>query len=460
MIEEDTIAAISTPLGRGGIGLIRISGPTALKICKKIFIPHTQKISTIKSHQTVLGKIVDPKHKTEIDQVLLTYFKHPKSFTKEDIVEISCHGSPLLLTQVLEIVILSGARLAKPGEFTYRAFINGRIDLTQAEALNDLIQAKTKYQAQLAFQQLQGSISQKLNLLDERLKDIIARCEANVDFEEGEFQFISYEELSQKMKEISQELDDLEKSFDKGRIISEGISLAIVGKPNVGKSSLFNRLLNMERAIVTEVPGTTRDLIIESANIKGIPIRCIDTAGIRGSEDMIEKEGIRRSQNAIEQADLIIGLVDGSCSLDNLDHGIIAELQDKNFLLGINKIDLKQKISKKELKEIVRGQPIVEISAKTGQGEEMLKAKLLELIIGTDYSTVEEEIITNIRHKTIISETRMLLGRALKTLHQGLSEEFVLLDLHRAFEKLGEVTGRTPIEDILSHIFSKFCIGK
>jgi tRNA modification GTPase len=460
MVEEDTIAAISTPLGRGGIGLIRISGPAALTISKKIFVPHALKFSDIKSHQTVLGKIVDPQCKKEIDQVLLTYFKHPKSFTKEDVVELSCHGSPLLLTQILEILIHSGVRLAKPGEFTYRAFINGRIDLTQAEALNDLIQAKTKYQAQVAFQQLQGSISQKLKPLDERFKDIIARCEANIDFEEGEFQFISRAELSQVMKEISQELEELEKSFDKGRIIREGISLAIVGKPNVGKSSLFNRLLKMERAIVTEIPGTTRDLLIESANIEGIPIRCIDTAGIRGSEDMIEKEGIRRSQDAIEQADLIIVLVDGSCPLDTVDREIIAEVQDKNFLLGINKIDLKQQIDKKELKRIAPGKAIAEISAKTGQGEETLKKKLLDLILGTDSSSIEEEIITNVRHKTIISETYELLDRARRTLNQGLSEEFILSDLNRAYEKLGEITGRTSIEDILGHIFSKFCIGK
>ena len=460
MTEKDTIAAISTPMGRGGIGLIRISGAKALQIARKIFIPRFQSFSQIESHRVTLGKILHPQSKIEIDQVLLNYFKRPKSFTKEDVVEISCHGSPLLLSQILELVIQNGARLAKPGEFTYRAFLNGRIDLSQAEALNDLIQSKTKYQARLAYQQLQGSLSQRLQPIDERLKDIIARSEANIDFEEGEFQFISQEELASSMQEISRQLQILEKSFDKGRIIREGFSLAIVGSPNVGKSSLFNRLLREERAIVTKLPGTTRDLLIESANIEGIPINFIDTAGIRSSPDTIELEGIKRSHNAIEEADLIIALIDGSRPLEKSDYEIIAQLKGKSFLLAINKIDLKQGVDKREVEKLANGHPIAEISAKTGKGEEQIKKKLLSMIISPESLESEEELITNIRHKMIIYRTRQLLANALKAAEQGLSEEFILIDLHKAYGKLGEISGRTTIEDILSHIFSHFCLGK
>lgn len=460
MIEEDTIAAISSPLGRGGIGLIRVSGSKALQIGSRIFIPHSKSLSKIKSHRPILGKIIHPESKVEIDQVLLTYFKRPKSFTREDIIEISCHGSIILLSQIVEIILLSGARLSQPGEFTYRAFLNGRIDLAQAEALNDLIQSKTKYQAKLAYQQLQGSLSKRLRPLDERFKDIIARSEANIDMEEGEYLFITQEELRNSIVDISKQLGILEKSFDKGRIVREGINLAIVGKPNVGKSSLFNRLLKAERAIVTEVPGTTRDLLIESANIEGIPINFMDTAGIRASPDRVELEGIRRSHNAIEEADLIIAIIDGSSMLDNSDQEIITQLKGKNFLVAMNKIDLRQKVDKKKVAALADGHSIVKISAKTGQGEKELKQKLLASIVNANALRKEEELITNIRHKNIISRTRQLLEQALESLQQGYSEEFILMDLHKAYDKLGEITGRTPIEDILSHIFSHFCIGK
>jgi len=457
---EDTIASISTPLGRGGLGIIRISGRQAINIAKKIFRPNAFPFHQLKPYQATLGKVIDPGDHREVDQALLTYFKRPRSYTREDVVEISCHGSPPLLYHILEIVLQSGARLAEPGEFTYRAFINGRIDLVQAEAINDLINAKTNYQAELAYQQLQGELSCHLQSLDQRFLDLIARAEASIDFVDEDYHFISPQEMERHLKELIGELSHLEQSYTQGRVLREGISMAIVGSPNVGKSSLFNHFLAQERAIVTHLPGTTRDTLIESVNIEGIPINFIDTAGMRQTADLIEKEGVRRSRQAIEQADVIIAMVDNSRPLTEEDLMIIDEILERNFLLVINKIDLPARIDAQKLPPSVPDHRMVRISVKTGEGLPQLKEQIRTSILQGALPQRDGPLLTNIRHKEIISQCLSSTTQALKSLQEGLSEEFILLDLNRAYHKLGEITGRTTVEDVLNHIFAHFCIGK
>jgi len=457
---DDTIAAISTPLGRGGLGIIRISGNQALSIAKKVFRPDSIPFRELKPYQATLGKVIDPKDHQEADQVLMTYFKRPRSYTREDVVELSCHGSPPLLYRILEITLQLGARLAEPGEFTYRAFLNGRIDLVQAEAVNDLINAKTYYQAELAYQQIQGELSRRLHSLDQRFLDLIARAEASIDFVDEDYIFITPEEIERHLKELTEELSQLEQSYAQGRILREGISLAIVGSPNVGKSSLFNHFLAQERAIVTHLPGTTRDILIESVNIEGIPINFIDTAGMRQTVDLIEKEGVKRSRQAIRQADVIIAMLDNSRPLAQEDLMIIDEIGQRSFLLVINKIDLPTSIDLQKLLPSIPSQKMVRISVKTGEGLPQLKDKIRTSILRGALPQRGGPLLTNLRHKEIISQCLRSTTQALKSLQQGLSEEFLLLDLNRAYQKLGEITGRTTVEDVLNHIFANFCIGK
>jgi len=457
---EDTIAAISTPLGRGGLGIIRISGNQALSIAKKVFRPNSIPFQKLKPTQATLGKVIEPRNHRDVDQALLTYFKRPKSYTREDVVEISCHGSPPLLYHILEMVLQAGARLAEPGEFTYRAFLHGRIDLVQAEAINDLINAKTHYQAELAYQQLQGKLSLRLQSLDQKFLNLIARAEASIDFADEDYLFIAPQEMERNLKELIDELSRLEQSYTQGRVLREGISMAIVGSPNVGKSSLFNHFLEQERAIVTHLPGTTRDIIIESVNIEGIPINFIDTAGMRQPSDLIEKEGVRRSRQAIREADVIIAMVDNSRPLTQEDIMIIDEIREKNFLLVINKIDLPVKIDFRKPPPSVTNHRTVRISVKTGEGLPQLKEKISTSILQGDLPESDGPLLTNLRHKEIISRCLSSTTQARSSFQQGLSEEFILLDLKQAYQKLGEITGRTSVDDVLNHIFANFCIGK
>ena len=457
---EDTIAAISTPPGRGGLGIIRISGHQALAVAKKVFRPGSISFRELQPNQAALGKVIDPGNQREVDQALLTYFKRPRSYTREDVVEISCHGSPPLLYHILEIVLQAGARLAEPGEFTYRAFIHGRIDLVQAEAINDLINAKTHYQAELAYQQLQGKLSLRLQSLDQKFLDLIARAEASIDFVDEDYLFITPQEIEHQLKELIHELSLLEQSYTRGRVLREGISMAIVGSPNVGKSSLFNHFLAQERAIVTHLPGTTRDIIIESVNIEGIPINFIDTAGMRQPSDLIEKESVKRSRQAIREADVIIAMVDNSRPLTQEDLMIIDEIREKNFLLVINKIDLPAKINLQKLPSSLTDHRTVRISVKTEEGLPQLKEKISASILQGDLPESGGALLTNLRHKEIISRCLSSTVQAQSSLHQGLSEEFILLDLKQAYQKLGEITGRSSVEDVLNHIFARFCIGK
>lgn len=456
---NDTIAAISTPIGEGGIGIVRLSGRDAIEIAGRLFIsPKGKRLSQVRSHTIHYGFIRDPLTGERIDEVLLSVMKAPYTYTREDIVEINCHGGFVPLKRILELLIREGARLAEPGEFTKRAFLNGRIDLAQAEAVADLIRAKTETSQRLALEQLRGGLSEKIVMHRDRLIDLCAHIEAYIDFPEEDIEPAETEGLDSALSSIIDELSALSLTYEEGRFFREGVRVAIVGKPNVGKSSLLNALLKKDRAIVTELPGTTRDVIEELLNIKGLLVRIMDTAGIRESHDMAEIEGVKRSLQAIDEADLVIILIDGSREISNEDLYILEEVRKrgKRFILGINKSDLKMfPFSFNMLSELT-----LPMSAKTGQGLEELKDAIVDLTVRKGIEGSGGVMITNLRHKVAIDNAISALRRASMDLKDSQPYEIVALSLREALDHLGEIVGAVTTEDILNRIFSEFCIGK
>jgi tRNA modification GTPase len=452
---EDTIVAISTPLGSGGIGIVRLSGAESLSIADSI-LPGRSRV--IQHRVPVLASIVEPGTNHKLDRGLVTYYRSPRSYTGEDVVEISCHGSPVLLKAVLGLLINAGARLATPGEFTLRAFLRGRIDLVQAEAVQDLIEARTLFQAKVAHQQIEGSLSHKLKHPKDGLLDLVASLEAGIDFAEDDISVLSYEEIGRRLASVTEELTQLHASYSYGRIVTSGLSLAIVGRPNVGKSSLFNALLKQERAIVTDIPGTTRDLITESVDIRGIPFRLVDTAGIRPVKEKIEQLGIDRSLEALADCDRILLMLDGSEGLHELDYELFSRLNDLPHIVAINKTDLPGKL---QLKGIIPDrQRVCRVSAKTGEGLESLKEALVENFDREGALDSEASFITNIRHEELLGQALEALRRVEQSQQSQLPHEILLLDCYSALKALNALTGETTIEDILDNIFSRFCIGK
>lgn len=457
-IADATIAAISTPVGEGGIGIVRLSGTDALNIVEKIFKNNKKKsLKELQTYTLHYGRIIEPETNEIIDEVVLSIMKSPKSYTREDVVEINCHGGIIPLKKTLELVIKLGARLAEPGEFTKRAFLNGRIDLAQAEAVVDIIKAKTDLALKMSMEQLKGGLSSKIENISNELKELLAFLEASIDFSEDDIEELSNEEKIKRIKKIIDELERLINSAEYGKIIKDGIKVVIAGKPNVGKSSLLNVLLKEDRAIVTSIPGTTRDSIEETILINEIPIKLIDTAGIRETENIIEIEGVKRSKNKLESADLILLVLEGSSCLDKEDFSILSEIKNKNTIVVINKIDLYQKIEAEKLDSI----KIVRISALKEIGiDELKKAIVSEVFAGNIPVTDGGIIVTNLRHKIALEDAMKFLMFCLKDLKGGLSEEFICISLRSALDSLGEIIGRITTEDILNIIFSKFCIGK
>ncbi|MEK6656894.1 MAG: tRNA uridine-5-carboxymethylaminomethyl(34) synthesis GTPase MnmE [Nitrospirota bacterium] len=460
MKNEDTICAISTPIGEGGIGIVRISGKDAILIADKIFFPkRNKKLSALPSHTIHYGEIRDDS-KEKIDEALVSIMKAPNTYTKEDVVEINCHGGAVPLKRVMELVIKNGARLAEPGEFTKRAFLNGRIDLSQAEAVIDIINSKTDDSLRLAVNQLSGILSKKVNAIREELISIIASVEASIDFVDEDIEFISRHEMGKRIKKAVDEIEALITTADEGRIYKEGIATAIIGRPNVGKSSLLNALLKEERAIVTPVPGTTRDVIEEWVNIKGVPLRILDTAGIRHTEDIVEIEGVKRSRDAIKSADLILLLIDGSVKLNEEDKSLIEEVGNKRLIVLLNKSDLLSLVKKSDIEKALPEKEIVSISALTGEGIDRLRSVIHGLLFKGRITAGERPIITNLRHKTALEKTKKALETLEGSLKNEMSEEFLAVDLRGALNALGEITGETATEDILNRIFEEFCVGK
>jgi tRNA modification GTPase len=465
----DTISAISTPPGEGGIGIVRISGPASISIAKKIFTtPKGESLNGVESHKLIHGYIKNPDTQKNIDEVLLTVMYSPRSFTGEDVVEISCHGGGLPLKKILSLTIRSGARLAEPGEFTKRAFLNGRLNLLQAEAVIDIIKSKSDTALESAMNQLKGGLSEKITSIKNILIDLLAEIEADIDFPEEDIEFKNSLEYKKNLESVLAEIGQLVDSYKYGKIYREGVSVVIAGRPNVGKSSLMNALLNEERAIVTSMPGTTRDTIEEGLNINGLTIKIVDTAGIREAEGLVEQEGIKRTQKAIEGAGVIVFLLDGSDGLRKEDRDLIKEIKQKNkpIIIAINKIDEGDKISY----ELNEGE-FIKISALKNIGLNELRDKIFDVITPPSspplqrgeergVGTPEGVFITRERHRELLSKSQDSLNKAINAINQNLSPEFIAADLRLALESLGEITGETYSEDVLNRIFQEFCIGK
>ena len=458
--EEETIAAISTPFGESGIGIVRISGLLAEPIAQRLF-KSKKDHSYLISHHFNYGEIVDSQKGIVVDEVLVVLMKSPKTYTREDIVEIHCHGGYFILQKVLELVLQQGARLAQPGEFTKRAFLNGRIDLTQAEAVIDMIKAKTMASLEIANQQLRGGLHREMASLKEHLVDRLALIEAHIDFLEEEIEPIALGEMMQDLAGMIHKIEEWVASYEEGRVFREGISCAIVGKTNVGKSSLLNVLLKEDRAIVTPIPGTTRDVIEEVLNIEGIPVRLMDTAGLRKATDSIEEEGVRRARQRVADADLVLFMLDGNRDLDGDDMEIFKETKEKKRVVIINKNDLPLRISLEDVKKYLQGDPIVSISALKNKGIEDLKKAIYHSLIHRDIrATPEHLIVANIRHKNALAQVKDNLSSSLKGLEEGTSLEFIAFEIRSALEALGGMVGETTTEEILNRIFEQFCIGK
>ncbi|WP_022853022.1 tRNA uridine-5-carboxymethylaminomethyl(34) synthesis GTPase MnmE [Thermodesulfatator atlanticus] len=457
---EATIAAIATPVGPGAIGVIKVSGNLCEKIFHRLFKPR-KKIKEIQSHRLYYGYIVDPETGATIDEVLITLMRKPHTYTREDVLEIYGHSGYLVLSKILELVLREGARLAEPGEFTRRAFLNGRIDLSQAEALLDLIEARSEKSLKLALNQLKGALSEKLKPVRDALLSALAVVEVAVDFPEEDVELLAHYELAANLEnQVISRIQELLKNYHQGRLYREGIAVVIAGRPNVGKSSLLNALLAEERAIVTPVPGTTRDIIEEFINLKGLPIRLIDTAGLRQTQDVVEEIGVKRAREKISQADVVILVVDGARLPEEEDLKIYQEIKTSPYIVVVNKIDIAQEETLNEWKKIFPEEKTVFISALTGEGLEALTEKVFEVVTGSTEEIVPS-VAPNLRQKMALEAALNALKRAVTNLKQpNVYPELVAVDLREALDHLGEITGETTTEDLLDRIFSNFCIGK
>ncbi len=456
----DTIVALGTKPGEAAIGIIRLSGNKSIRLAEKIFRQKNMKtISRMSTFSMAYGYIVDKKEEV-IDEVIVTLMKKPKSYTREDVIEINCHGGMVAADKILELCIKNGARVAEPGEFTKRAFLNGRIDLSQAEAVIDLIRSKTEQSLKVAANNIKGSVKDRIEELRKRILDVLIELEASIDFIEEDLEITPYEILGKNVVEIQKDINQLINDEKKGQIFKNGIKVAIVGKPNVGKSSLLNVLARKERAIVTHIPGTTRDAIEEILYIEGVPLIIADTAGIRKSKNIIEKIGVKKSLEYISKSELIILVMDANTQIDNNDYKIIEELQGKNIIICLNKIDLEQITSKKEINRKFKIKNIIEISAKKNTGIDKLEKKIKTLVLGEEEFNIENKIIVNNRQKKILVDTSKMLKHAIRAMKLKMSEEFPSSDLKLSYDLLGEITGQTTNNEILDGIFGKFCVGK
>ena len=456
----EAIAAISTPPGYGGIGIIRISGKDSFKIIEKIFKPKNKEKDKIKGYTMKYGKIFDFEGKI-IDEVLVTYFVSPKSFTTENMCEINSHGGPIVVKKILELCLENGARMAEPGEFTKIAFLNGRIDLAQSEALIDMINAKTEKEQQASINQLEGNLSNKINEIREDIMQKIVDIEASIDYPEYDIEEITKGELRKMLERVNIKLKELESNFEKGKLIKDGIKMAIIGRPNAGKSSLLNAILNEDRAIVTEYEGTTRDIIEEFIVIEGIPIKVIDTAGIRNkTEDKIEQIGIEKAKEIAKNADLVIYIIDSSKKMEEEDKEILNLLKDKKVIIVLNKQDLNTEISEEteEIKKI--NKPKIKLSALKKDGIGQLYKEISEMFRLGEIIIDDSVTVTNERHKEIIKNAQKNTNDSINSIDKNMPVDIIQISIKQTLEELGKITGNTVSEDIIDEIFKKFCLGK
>jgi tRNA modification GTPase len=457
---EDTIAAVATPIGQAGIGIVRISGPCALEIAQKVFQPK-RPVKSFQSHRLVLGHLVDPRSGSRVDEILLSFMKAPYTYTREDVVEINSHSGYLLLSRILQIVLAEGARLAKPGEFTFRAFMNGRIDLTQAEAIVDIINSQSERGLQLASQQISGNFRCEIEALRERGLEILARVEVAIDFPVEEPGILPREGTVERIEQaLLEPIERIIAAHSQRKIWMDGVDTVIAGRVNVGKSSLLNRLLDEDRAIVTPVPGTTRDVIESTVHIEGLPLRLMDTAGLRKVKGKLERIGIDLAEQKLAHADLALIVIDQSRALNQNDFKLISKSRGRNALVIVNKIDLPSRIDEKGLKTALDGLPLVRISALTGEGIDRLRKAIGHVVLEGHVDMTVTQVVPNLRHKEALSEAARFFRSAAQNTKEGLPTEIIAMDLNSGLEALGEIIGATTSEDVFDKIFSQFCLGK
>lgn len=457
--EFDTIAAISTPPGEGAISIVRMSGEEAVSIAQKVF--SGKDLTQAKSHTINYGHIVDPKTHEEIDEVMVSLMLAPKTFTREDVVEINCHGGIVATNRILQLLLVNGTRLAEPGEFTKRAFLHGRIDLTQAESVMDLIRAKTDRSMKIALNQLDGNLSHLIDSLRKDILDVLAQVEVNIDYPEyDDVEEMTTKLLKEKAIEIKQRIEQLLKTASQGKIMREGLATALVGRPNVGKSSLLNHLLHEDKAIVTDVAGTTRDVIEEYVNVSGVPLKLIDTAGIRETDDKVEKIGVERSKKAIEQSDLVLLVLNAAESLTKEDLELIRLTNDKKRIIILNKTDLEEKLDRKELAKISENAPVYATSILKNEGVEALEEAISKLFFNGIENSQSTVMVTNARHIALLKKAQNSLDSVLEGISSGMPVDLVQIDMTEAWNLLGEITGESYEDELLDQLFSQFCLGK
>lgn len=459
--ENDTIAAISTPVGEGGISIIRISGEDAVAVAKRLY--HGSKdLAQVASHTINYGHIVDPDTGAEVDEVMVSVMRAPHTYTCEDVVEINCHGGLLATNRILQLVLSYGARMAEPGEFTKRAFLNGRIDLSQSEAVMDLIRAKTDKSMKVALNQLDGDLSRLIRHLRQDILDVLAQVEVNIDYPEYDaVEEMTTKMLKEKALDIQQRIQALLKTAKQGKVLREGLATAIIGRPNVGKSSLLNTLLHEDKAIVTDVAGTTRDVIEEYVNVDGVPLKLIDTAGIRDTDDTVEKIGVERSKRALDAADSILLLIDSSAPLTAEDCELLTATQGKQRIVILNKTDLPRQVDLDELKKLTDGDALIETSIVKHEGMDQLGQQISKMFFNEGIESSQNNVmVTNARHIGLLHQANAALSDVLKGINAGMPVDLVQIDMTRCWDLLGEITGDSYQDELLDQLFSQFCLGK
>lgn len=462
MYTEDTIAAIATPPGIGGVGIIRVSGTRCFEIVSTLFQAKGTVPLEKRPNRTIqYGHIIDPQKDNEVlDEVLLLIMRGPQSFTAEDVIEIQCHGGIVVVREILKVLLRQGARLAEPGEFTKRAFLNGRIDLTQAEAIIDIIEAKSEQSLSVAVKQLDGTLAQLIRTIREDLIALIAHLEVAIDYPEEDIEELTMDETAAKLRPILVQIDNLLATANRGRLLRDGIVTAIVGRPNAGKSSLMNALLRENRAIVTDVPGTTRDSIEEAITIEGIPVRLIDTAGIRETEDIVEKIGVDRAKEYLESAQIVICVIDASKPLTADEEAMLSHTSGKNTIVFLNKADKGSVVTEAMVNTYGTFTVVATISAAKGEGMDVLAKAVKELVYGGTVQNESTALLSNVRHITLMEQAKSQLHTSLETIEAGLPVDFVVTDMREAWERLGDITGDSLRESMVDELFSRFCLGK
>lgn len=459
-MDLDTITSISTPMGEGAIGIVRLSGPQAVEIADKLY-KGKHLLNDVPSHTINYGHIIDPESKEVIEEVMVSVLRAPKTFTREDIIEINSHGGILTINRVLELTMTYGARMAEPGEFTKRAFLNGRIDLSQAEAVMDFIRSKTDRASKVAMNQIEGRLSDLIKKQRQSILEILAQVEVNIDYPEyDDVEDATTEFLLEQSKEIKQEINRLLDTGAQGKIMREGLSTVIVGKPNVGKSSMLNNLIQDNKAIVTEVAGTTRDVLEEYVNVRGVPLRLVDTAGIRETEDIVEKIGVERSRKALSQADLILFVLNNNEALTQEDYTLYEVVKNEDVIVIVNKMDLEQNIDINEVKDMIGDTPLIQTSMLKQEGIDELEIQIRDLFFGGEVQNQDMTYVSNSRHISLLKQARQTIQDAIDAAESGVPMDMVQIDLTRTWEILGEIIGETASDELIDQLFSQFCLGK